>query len=71
MQMLVTVAVFGLVPMPDMVNNRFDDHRITSKTFDVSQLVLLPGPFSERMATKEELARIRYELERLAALQGK
>src|SRR5262249_5673874 len=34
---------------------------------DLSQLVFFPHPVAERMATKDELARIRYELEEIAA----
>jgi hypothetical protein len=73
MQILVTIAVFGLVPvppMPNMVDDRPDELQATSKVFDVSQLLILPGPFSKRMATQDELARIRYELEQIAAMQA-
>jgi len=73
MRMLVTVAVFGLVPMPpmpDTVNYRFDDPPITRKIFEVTRLVIVPGPLIERMATSEELTRMRSELEGIAATQG-
>lgn len=71
MKTLVGVAVFGLVPvppMPDTVSSGFDGRWTTSEhDRDLSQLVLIPQPVAERMATKDELARIRYELEEIAA----
>ena len=70
MKTLVGVAVFGLVPvppMPDTVSSGFDGRWTTSEhDLDLSQLVLFQ-PVAERMATKDELARIRYELEEIAA----
>ena len=71
MKTLVGVAVFGLVPvppMPDTVSSGFDGRWTTSEhDLDHSQLVLFPQPVAERMATKDELARIRCELEEIAA----
>jgi len=71
MKTLVGVAVFGLVPvppMPDTVSSGFDGRWTTSEHDpDLSQLVFFPHPVAERMATKDELARIRYELEEIAA----
>src|SRR5215510_14600438 len=71
MKTLVGVAVFGLVPvppMPDTVSSGFDGRWTTSEhDLDLSQLVFFPHPVAERMATKDELARIRYELEEIAA----
>ena len=71
MKTLVGVAVFGLVPvppMPDTVSSSFDGRWTTSEhDLDLSQPVFFPDPVAERMATKDELARIRYELEEIAA----
>jgi len=71
MKTLVGVAVFGLVPvppMPDTVSSGFDGRWTASEhDLDLSQLVFFPHPVAERMATKDELARIRYELEEIAA----
>src|SRR5215470_8555017 len=71
MKTLVGVAVFGLVPvppMPDTVASGFDGRWTTNgHDLDLSQLVFFPHPFAERMATKHELARIRCELEEIAA----
>src|SRR5262247_3316489 len=71
MKTLVGVAVFGLVPvppMPDTVSSGLDGRWTTSQhDIDLSQLVFFPHPVAERMATKDELARIRYELEEIAA----
>src|SRR5262249_12353018 len=71
MKTLVDVAVFGLVPvppMPDTVSSGFDGRWTTSEhDLDLLQLVFFPHPVAERMATKDELARIRYELEEIAA----
>jgi hypothetical protein len=71
MKTLVGVAVFGLVPvppMPDTVSSGFDGRWTTSEhDLDLSQLVFFPHSVAERMATKDELARIRYELEEIAA----
>jgi hypothetical protein len=67
--------VFGLVPvppMPDTVSSGFDGRWTTSEhDLDLSQLVFFPHPVAERMATKDELARIRYELEEIAAKTSK
>jgi hypothetical protein len=75
MKTLVGVAVFGLVPvppMPDTVSSGFDGRWTTSEhDLDLSQLVFFPHPVAERMATKDELARIRYELEEIAAKTSK
>jgi len=71
MKTLVGVAVFGLVPvppMPDTVSSGFDGRWTTSEhDLDLSQLVYFPHPIAERLATKDELARIRYELEEITA----
>src|SRR5262249_26029343 len=71
MKTLVGVAVFGLVPvppMPDTVSSGFNGRWTKSEHDpDLSQLVFFPHPVAERMATKDELARIRYELEQIAA----
>jgi hypothetical protein len=64
MKTLVSVAVFGLVPVPptpDTWSSR-DDLRATSEDFDFSQLVYLPRAITERLVTREELARIRNQL---------
>src|SRR5262249_41326663 len=71
MKTLVGVAVFGLVPvppMPDTVASGFDGRWTTREHgLDLWQFVFFPHPVAERMATKDELARIRYELEEIAA----
>ena len=70
MKTLVGVAVFGLVPvppMPDTVSSGFDGRWTTSEhDFALSQPVFFPHPVAERMASNDELARIRYELEEIA-----
>jgi hypothetical protein len=54
--------------MPDTVSSGFDGRWTASEhDLDLSQLVFFPQPVAERMATKDELARIRYELEEIAA----
>ena len=70
MKVLVSVAVFGLMPvppMPDTLSSRVDHARARSEDFEFSQLAFLPRPILERLATKEELARIRDELEGIHA----
>ena len=71
MKTLVGVAVFGLVPvppMPDTVSSGFDGRWTPSEhDLDLSQLRFFPHPVAERMATKDDLARIRCELEEIAA----
>jgi len=75
MKTLVGVAVYGLVPvppMPDTVSSGFDGRWTTSEhDLDLSQLVFSPHPVAERMVTKDELARIRYELEEIAAKKSR
>jgi hypothetical protein len=67
MKTLVSVAVFGLVPMPPMPNtwSSRDDLRVTSDDSDFLQLVYLPRAITERLATKEELARICNQLKKM------
>src|SRR5215475_4949981 len=67
MKTLVSVAVFGLLPvppMPDPWSSSSYIRRSDRAGFPFSQFA---HPISERMATKEELARISYELEEIAA----
>lgn len=66
MKPLVSAAVFGLVPippMPDTGPNSDEDRRMTAEDADAPQFLWLPAPVAERMATKDEFARIRDELE--------
>jgi hypothetical protein len=66
MKVLVSVAVFGLMPvppMPDTLSSSVDGARTKSEDVNFSQLVFLSRPIPERLATKEELAHIRDELE--------
>ena len=54
--------------MPDTVSSGFDGRWTASEhELDLSQLVFFPQPVAERMATKDELVRIRCELEEIAA----
>ena len=60
MKTLVTVAVFGLVavpPMLDPLSNSCDDLD-ASEDFDFSQLVFLPSPITERLAAPESAGAI-------------
>ena len=71
MKTLVSVAVFGLLPvppMPDPWSSSSYSRRSERGDLPFSQLA---HPISERMATKEELARISYELEEIAAKPGR
>ena len=66
MRPLVSAAVFGLVPippMPDTGPNNDEDRRMTAENANAPQFLWLSVPVAERMATKDELARIRDELE--------
>jgi hypothetical protein len=70
MKTLVSVAVFGLVPIPTMTDTRIigrDDARATDEFYGFPRLMFVPRLITERMATKEELACIRDELEKIAA----
>ena len=70
MKVLVSVAVFGLMPvpsMPDTLSSSRDDARSRREDFDLSQVAFLPGSIRERLATKEELADIRDELKGIHA----
>ena len=72
MKTLVSVSVFGLVPMPPMPDtwSSREDLRATSDDFDFSQLVYLPRAITERLVTKEELARIRNQLKKMDTEQA-
>ena len=66
MKPLVSAAVFGLVPippMPDTGPNNDEDRRMTAENANAPQFLWLSVPVAERMATKDELASIRDELE--------
>ena len=67
MKPLVSAAVFGLVPVPPVpdthaCNRNCDDRPTTAEELNPSRLVCLPPNSTERMATEDELARIRHEL---------
>ena len=66
MKPLVSAAVFGLVPvppMPDTGPSSDEDRRMTAEDANASQFLWLSVPVAEQMATKDEFARIRDELE--------
>jgi hypothetical protein len=67
MRTLVCSAVCGLVPIPPMfgtvINNK-GNLRSTSDDVDLWQTVLFPD-VTERMVTKDEVARIRKQLEEI------
>ena len=68
MKMLVSAAVFGLLPVPPMdgtVSGRRDDPRVPSEDFDFSHVVFFSRVAAERLATKEVLADIRDALEKI------
>ena len=65
MKTLESVAVFGLVPVPALTNTVIDsrcDRQAPCGDVDLWRL----RPFTERAVKKEELARIREELEEIA-----
>ena len=75
MKTLVSAAVYGLVPVPPMLDTRgcsdSDNRAVAAEDMKSSQ----PKCFehrvvTERMATKDELARIRRELEELSGDWG-
>jgi hypothetical protein len=61
MKKLMSSSMFGLVPVPLLADTSRDDLRAAREEVEVSHPVL-PRPTTERMATKEDLARIRDEL---------
>jgi hypothetical protein len=64
MKTLVSVAVFGLVPMPAMPDTLPD---ATGEDIDLPEVALSRRPITERLATNEEIARIRDELAEIDA----
>src|SRR5262249_24361784 len=71
MKTLVSVAVFGLLPVPpipDPWSSSSYSRRSERGDHPFSQFA---HPIGERTATKEELARISYELEEIAAKPGR
>jgi hypothetical protein len=69
MHTLISAAVFGLVPIPpaDSLTSRRCDLRPTNDHCDFSKHLFVRRPIAKRMATKEELARIREDVEALGA----
>jgi hypothetical protein len=74
MKPLTSAAVFGLVPVPPMLatdthsdSDSCVDSDIWSVTANAARLSELQHDATERMATNDELARIRQELEDLNA----
>ena len=59
MKTLVSVAVYGLVPLPPM------PERLKGSCEDLQTTSADSLPITERLATQEELARIRDELEKV------
>ncbi len=64
MRNFMSVGVFGLIPVlpPDTLRSTYNNRRATRPGIDEWQLLLLDPLLSERMATREELARVREEL---------
>jgi hypothetical protein len=62
MKVLVSVAVFGLVPVPLRHEHDGDAHQAASEGARSLPLLRLPRPITERLATREELELIRDEL---------
>jgi hypothetical protein len=67
MKTLTSAAVYGLVPVPPMpdtrASGRNDNRQHPAEDVNFSQLEWLqPNAATERIATKDELARIRREL---------
>ncbi len=71
MKTLTTVAVYGLVPVPPMADTQAcsdnDNQPLTPDDANAAHLAWLRHDAAERMATNDELARIRQELEELSA----
>ena len=71
MRPLATVAVCGLVPVPPMADTRAcrddDNQPPAAADENAARLAWLRHDAAERMATNDELARIRQELEDLCA----
>ena len=66
MRPLVSAAVLGVVPLPPLPDagpNSDEDRRMTAADANAPQFLRLPVSVAERMATKDELARIRDALE--------
>jgi hypothetical protein len=65
MKPIIGSAVFGLVPVPHMPSTSADDDRDAHRRDDVEQSAQVDrrgNEAAERMATKDELARLRREL---------
>ena len=71
MKPLTTVAVWGLVPVPPMADTRAcrddDNQPPTADDENAARLAWHRHDAAERMATNDEFARIRQELEDLCA----
>jgi hypothetical protein len=71
MKTFTSAAVFGLVPVPPMpatdARSDRDFWPVTSGDMISLQLARLQPDATERMATNDELARMRQELEELSA----
>jgi hypothetical protein len=69
MKTLWSVSVFGLVPIPptDAPTGKPHDLLATRDNGHSSPVLSLCRPIVKRMATEEELARIREELEKIDA----
>ena len=71
MKPLTTVAVYGLVPVPPMADTQAcgdnDNQPLTAGDVNAAHLAWLRHDAAERLATNDELARIRQELEELSA----
>jgi len=71
MKPLTTVAVYGLVPVPPMADTQAcsdnDNQPAAAGDENAARLAWLRHDAAERMATNDELARIRQELEELSA----
>ena len=72
MKPLVTTAVFGLLPVPPLPDTydreckgRRDDPSTPTEKINSSELVCPSHVIAERMATPDELARLRKELDDL------
>ena len=71
MKTLTGVAVYGLVPVPPLPDTQAcsdnDNQPLTAGDVNAARLAWLRHDAAERMATNDELARIRRELEELSA----
>jgi hypothetical protein len=70
MKTLVNVAVFGLVPTPTMADTRItgrDNLRANGEICAFLQRTSILHLITKRLATQEELARVREELEEIAS----